>query len=618
MARRPVHAALLFSTALLASEPVHAQETAAAAPAPAAPLNVAELESYITEAMQAWRVPGAAIAVIKGDDIVFLKGMGHADTAKRRPVDPDTMFAAGSTTKAFTSFGLGLLADQGQLTFDTPVVEYLPTFRMADDKASGLVTLRDMLSHRTGLPRHDALWYNKNDFALADLPPIFADLESSAPIRAKWQYNNLMYMTAGYVAQLKSGANSWEAFTRDRILKPLGMTRTNFSVKEMDRDRNAALAYKLDEKRTIVNIPRRNIDAVGPAGSINTSARDMAQWLLVHMNRGKYRGRQIINPATLSDLHSPLIPVGGRPEFKEFSSAFYGMAWMVDSYRGHRRIQHGGNIDGFTARVTFFPDAGIGTVIFMNMGGTPLPAHLSLDIADRQLRLEPVNWSRKMLARRNLTEAATDTAKTRKDELKVPGTRPSHPMASYAGRYVHSSYGPLTISSANGALAATYNGMAADLGHWHYDVFNADPRLEQDAGFEDLKFQFETDVKGRIAAVKVDLEPSVERIVFRREVEARMSDPAYLQRFVGQYQYFDRTVTVELVGDHLVLDIPGQGRQNLDADIDGSFTLQNSRTVSLVFNEIDNRVRGFALRQPNGILEVMKLPETTSPPLIKQ
>lgn len=227
----------------------------------------------------------------------------------------------------------------------------------------------------------------------------------------------------------------------------------------------------------------------------------------------------------------------------------------------------------------------------MNMEGTPLPAHLSLDIADRQLRLEPVNWSRKMLARRNLTEAATDTAKTRKDELKVPGTRPSHPMASYAGRYVHPSYGPLTISSANGALAATYNGMAADLGHWHYDVFNADPRLEQDDGFEDLKFQFETDVKGRIAAVKVDFEPSVERIVFRREVEARMSDPAYLQRFVGQYQYFDRTVTVELVGDHLVLDIPGQGRQNLDADIDGSFTLQNSRTVSLVFNEIDNRVR---------------------------
>lgn len=132
-------------------------------------------------------------------------------------------------------------------------------------------------------------------------------------------------MTAGYVAQSKSGANSWEAFTRDRILKPLGMTRTNFSVKEMDRDRNAALAYKLDEKRTIVNIPRRNIDAVGPAGSINTSARDMAQWLLVHMNRGKYRGRQIINPATLSDLHSPLIPVGGRPEFK--SSRAHFMAW---------------------------------------------------------------------------------------------------------------------------------------------------------------------------------------------------------------------------------------------------------------------------------------------------
>ncbi|MCA1660676.1 MAG: serine hydrolase [Novosphingobium sp.] len=618
MAWRSVSAALLFSTALLALQPVHAQTAAAAAPAATAPLNVAELESYIAETMQAWRVPGAAIAIVKGDDIVFLKGIGHADTASRRPVDPDTLFAAGSTTKAFTSFGVGLLADQGKLTFDTPVVEYLPRFQMADHKATELVTLRDMLSHRTGLPRHDALWYNKNDFALSDLPPLFANLESSAPIRAEWQYNNLMYMTAGYVAQVKSGAASWETFTRDRILTPLGMTRTNFSVERMDNDRNAALAYKLDEARNIVNIPRRNIDAVGPAGSINTSARDMAQWLLVHMNGGKYRGRQIINPATLSDLHSPLIPVGGRPEFKEFSNAFYGMAWMIDNYRGHRRIQHGGNIDGFTARVTFFPDAGIGTVIFMNMQGTPLPAHLSLDIADRQLGLEPVNWARKMLARRNVTEAATDTAKARKDELKVAGTRPAHAIASYAGRYVHPSYGPVTVTGSNGTLAATYNGMAVDLGHWHYEVFNADPRLEQDKGFENLKFQFDTDLKGRVAAVKVELESAVEPIVFRREAEARLSDPAYLRRFVGQYQYLDRTVTVELVGDHLVLDIPGQGRQNLDADIDGSFTLENASSVSVVFNESGNRVSGFALRQPGGIFEVKRLPETTSPPVIEQ
>jgi CubicO group peptidase (beta-lactamase class C family) len=585
-----------------------AQTTKAdSAAAPSASLDLAEIEQYAQSVMQEWRVPGMAIAIIKGNEIVMLKGFGVADRDTKRPVTPDTQFIAASTTKAFTSFGIGLLVDEGKLSFDTPVRSYIPAFRMQDTIASDQVTLRDMLSHRTGLPRHDALWENRKDIKISDLPPLFANLASSAPLRSTWQYNNMMYMTSGYIAQLTAKAPSWEDYTRDRILTPLNMTRTNFSIEAMKKDKNAALGYGLDEKRNVVPIPYLNVDDIGPAGSMNTTVQDMAQWLRVHINGGMFGTTKIIAAGTLADMHNPIIAVGGKPEFAQFSNAFYGMGWFVDSYRGHKRVQHGGNLPGFTARVTLFPDDGIGTVILMNMQGSPLPGFLSIDIAERQLGLSLTNWGKKMIARRDMTEAAADVAKARLGEQKVPGTNPSHNVKAYAGRYAHPSYGPLNIDEDAGRLRSSYNGITLDLDHWHYDLFDAKSRAEKDRGLDHTKFAFDTDFNGQIAAVRVTFEPAVDPIVFLRQADPKLSNAAHLKRFTGRYQYLDQIWTMDLAGTTLLLAIPGQGSVRLKPDTSGGFVFESNKTIGVAFQESGDAVTGFALRQPNGIFEIKKL-----------
>lgn len=587
--------ALGVAAAIFVSAAAWAQE-------PASPFG--EFDPYVEQAMKDWRVPGLAIAIVKGDQVVYLKGFGHRDIEKRLPVTPDTLFAIGSATKAFTSFAVGLLVDDGALDWETPARHYLPRFELADPVATAQVTLTDMLSHRTGLPRHDLLWYNNNTLSRAELVRRMAHLEFSAPIRSKWQYNNLMYMAAGHVIEVVSG-QSWEDFTRARILKPLGMKRTNFSAREMQRDRNHATPYTENDDREVEAIPQRSIDTVGPAGSINSTVRDVAQWMRVHLNGGRLGEKVMISAARIETMHAPHMPFGGKPEFDEFTRSSYGLGWVGDTYRGYTRIQHGGNIDGLTARVTLFPDDGIGSVILVNKGGSPLPGLLSLDILDRLKGLEPVDWSQKMLKRRDRSEAASDQAKTRKEEMRTAGTRPAHDFSNYAGVYDHPGYGELVVEQRGDKLAVVYNDMPMSLKHWHFEVFTAVPERLQDKGLEDTKLVFRTDVAGRVGALEIQMEARVAAITFQKMPDPRLSDPVYLARYVGDYQFVNQIVRVELSGDTLMLSAPGQPPSRLVAEIDGSFAFEELRSIALRFVEGEGKgdVTGVKLLQPGGVHE---------------
>jgi CubicO group peptidase (beta-lactamase class C family) len=442
-------------------------------PAEAAKQALAGYEPFVDKMIADWHVPGLAIAVVNGGQVVYAKGFGYRDVEKKLPVTPDTLFAIGSATKAFTTFTLGTLVDEGKLDWDKPVRTFLPGFQMYDPNSTASITPRDLVTHRSGLPRHDLLWYNNHTLSRKDIVERLRYLEPNEQLRAKWQYNNLMFITSGYLVEALTG-KSWEDNVRERILTPLGMTHSNFSVIESQQAADYALPYREDEKdpdKTVL-IPFREVTNVGPAGAINSSVGDMAKWLALHLSGGRAGDRQLIGAATLADIHAPHMVIGEVPERPELSPASYGLGWFVDGYRGHPRVEHGGNIDGFSALVTLLPQDDLGIVVLTNKDGTGVPERLVRHTIDRLLKLEPIDWNGEALVRRGKGKEIDKEAKAKKSSRRKAGTKPAHKLEEYAGDYEHPGYGALKVAVAGDHLDVTYNGITAPLEYWHYEVWN--------------------------------------------------------------------------------------------------------------------------------------------------
>ncbi len=560
------------------------------------------LEGFAAEAadsLKKFDVPGMAIAIVKGKEIIFAKGFGYRDVEKQLSVTPDTLFAIGSSTKAFTTFTLGTLVDEGKLEWDKPVRTYIPWLKLYDPMTTERLSVRDLVTHRSGLPRHDLIWYNNYEASRESFVRRLAYLEPSADLRTRYQYNNLMFLTAGYLTEVITG-KTWEEAARARALQPLGMTRTNFSISDSQKDNDSAQPYaKRDDK--VVKIPFRNISNIGPAGSINSSVNEMARWVTVHLNGGKYGEKKLAEAATVNEMHLPQMATGAPGERPDISSTDYALGWMVDTYRGHQRVQHGGNIDGFSANVVLFPKDGVGIVVLTNLNGTPLRDLITRVIADRLFKLEKVEWLAAAAANRARSEAAAKEGEKKKEAARIAGTQPAHKLADYAGEYEHPGYGVLKVALREGKLEATYNNITTPLEHWHYETFNGGKA--QEPTFENMKYTFQTDVKGYVAKLAATFEPSVNEIVFVKKPDARFFDAAYLARFTGEYDLLGQTITVSLKGNTLMTQTGNQPRSELIPGVDGDFTPKLSRAVSwhFVIDE-SGKVAAVELRQPSTVL----------------
>jgi CubicO group peptidase (beta-lactamase class C family) len=576
------------------------EETSAADQARAA---LTGFDSFIEQAIVDWNVPGTAIAVVAGGEVVYARGFGKRDIENGLPMTPDTLFAIGSTTKAMTCTVLGTLVDEGLVDWDTPVRTYIPEIRFKDPSTTELITPRDLVTHRSGLPRHDSLWYNNHRSSRSEIVGRLAHLEPSAALRAKFQYNNLMYLTAGYLIERLTGT-TWEQAVRARLFQPLGMTRSNFSVDDSQKDSDFAQPYRENDDQ-IELIPFRQIDLVGPAGSVNSSVNEMARWLLFNLNQGKAGDTQIINPGTLAEIQSPQMTTGAtpNPEQPEFSPSTYGMGWSITTYRGHLRISHGGGIDGFITSVVLFPNDGLGLVAFTNIG-SGLSDIINRHAADLVLGLEGKDWNAEALKRRAAGKEAEEEAEAKKESTRVADTSPSHPLADYTGEYHHPGYGIMKISLTGEALSLVYNDIVSPLAHWHYDVFNG-AETDGDKTFEDTKLLFRSDFNGIIAEIAVTMEARVAPIVFAKRPDARLFDPEYLQRLTGTYDWVERKLVIELSGDTLTLTFPGQPKLTLVPDLSGRFVLKEVATASIGF-ELDEsgKVTGAKLYLPDGVHEV--------------
>lgn len=565
---------------------------------------LATFDDVANKGLQGLLVPGAAVAIIVEDEVVLAKGYGYKDLEKKLPMTPDTLLAIGSASKAFTTFALGTLVDEGKVEWDKPVRNYIPWFRLYDPFASERLTPRDLVTHRSGLPRHDLVWYNNYTASREEFVRRLAYLKPTADLREKFQYNNLMFLTAGYLIEVMTG-KKWEDAVRAQVLDRLEMKRTNFSVEDSQKDADFALPYREREGK-LEKIPFRNITNIGPAGSINSSVNEMSRWVLVHLNNGKLKDKQIINAQTVEDMHLAHMPTGSTPAIPEVTPANYGMGWFVDSYRGHSRVHHGGNIDGFSAQVSFLPKDRVGFVVLTNKNGTPLPELLVRHATDLILSLETKDWIGEAAKSKAKGDEAGKEAKKKKAARRIPGTKPAHKLDDYAGDYNHPGYGDLRVLLQNGELAITYNGITTPLEHWHYETFNG--KRADDPTFENMKLSFRTDANGNVAGLEAPLEATLEGIVFERKPDPRLFDPAHLQKFTGKYQLIEQVLTVSLKGNVLTVSIPGAPEYDLVPGLGDEFTLKQIKVVGVRFKTDEKgHVTAMELNQPGGIFEAKRL-----------
>ena len=491
---------------------------------------LAGLGDFITRELQAQKIPGAAVAVIVNDDVVLLEGYGFRDTAGRKPVTPDTVFPIASITKQFTVASLGTLARQGKLDWDKPVRDYMPDFRVGDDYATLRATPRDLVTHRIGLPRHDMVWFGSS-LTREDLYRQLPHLTFNKDIRTRFQYNNFMYMTAGYLAGRLSG-RSYEEHVRATLLEPLGMTRTHFALGDLAKDADAALGYQLDNALALVPQRYESAEQMAPTGGLNSTARDLTRWLRMLLRGGELDGKRVLLKSDVDAMMQPNMPIGPQV-FDEFGYGHYGMGLFVHTYRGHEVAAHGGNMPGAAVTVTMFPKEKVGIVVLTNRSGARLRDGLPFEIADRLFGLPPANLVQRYADLERKSFAGEEAAKTAGVSDRKSGTRPSHPLEEYAGRYAETGYGPLDVKLENGALHLTYHGFTARLDHWHYDVFQT-PR-ERTAVLNALRVKFETDLQGEVSGIAIPIEPNVPPIVFSRQPPPEMTERTFLQRFTGTY-----------------------------------------------------------------------------------
>ncbi len=540
------------------------------------------------------KVPGVAIGLIKDGKILMSKGFGYRDYEHKKEVDDQTIFAIGSTTKAFVSAGLAILNDENSIDWNTPIKEYFPNFNLVDDIAEQEMTALDLVTHRSGLPRHDLLWYG-TEYTRPELFDRLAHLEPTKAFRTSFQYQNLMFMTAGLLIGEKSGS-SWEEFTEEEIFRPLGMKNSNFSVDESLMTDNFALPYREKEDK-LIQIDFRNIDNIGPAGSINSNVEDMLKWVELQLNRGTIQNKEIINDSQFDIMHEPqmIVGKGSNPTMNaDFSTAMYGAGWFIYQYNGQKIIQHGGNIDGFSAYVQLLPDSDIGMVFLSNKNGSQLNMPLAMELTDLLLNNDAdIDW-----IQRAYIDSDSEDNNEEIDDRRRKNTQASFPLSDYEGEYVHPSYGTISIDQKSGVLHYSFHSFGGPLDHYHYDVFQGELNdLEQK-----VNIQFHMDQEANLASLSTIVEPSLDPMVFTKLPPKQIEDRRFISAVEGEYTLESQKIVVRKSANDLKLKITGQPEYTLEPYQKDEFKIKGLPGFSLrfAFDNSRRNIKEIIFYQPNG------------------
>jgi CubicO group peptidase (beta-lactamase class C family) len=519
-----------------------------------------DFDDYINKALKDWEVPGLAIAIVKNDQLVFARGYGVRKLGDPTPVDEKTLFAIGSSSKAFTAASIAMLMDEGKLKWDDPATKHLPGFQLFDPYATRELSVRDLLSHRSGLERGDFLWYGTS-YSRDEIVQRVRFLKPSWSFRSRFGYQNIMYLAAGQIVAGLSG-KPWDDFIRDRIFKPLGMTSSSTSIKDLKAADDVATPHtKLDGKVEI--IPWRNIDNIAPAGSINSNVIDMAQWVRLQLGEGSYKGQRLISSGGAKEMHTSQTVIRMEPPWTLYYSDAhflnYGLGWFLHDHRGRKVVEHGGNIDGMSALVAMIPEEKLGLVILTNMNGSPLPGALASRVYDLYLGVQPRDYSADTLKTFNAFLEQGKQAQKKLEESRVKSTSPTLALDQYAGTYKDEMYGDAKVAIQSGKLVLTTPGFVGDLEHWNYDTFQATWR-ERSLGKALVTFTL--NARGKVDEMKLpDLQISFKRGPDPADTSASVKlSEAELSKFAGKYEAKVPPIelSIEMVGGLLKATLPGQ------------------------------------------------------------
>jgi len=571
--------------------------------------RLAGIDTLLEQVLDDYHVAGFSVAVVDKDSIIYAKGFGYRDYGQKLPATPQTLYAIGSSSKAFTAALLGKLFGDS-LSLDDKVTQHLPQLQFQDGREAD-VTVRDLMTHRTGLTRYDFSWYVFNSDSRDSLLHRVKYMKPSADLRAKWQYNNFMYLAQGMIAERMTG-KTWEENIREHFLDPLGMTRTNFDVKDMADDADASLGYTVNKQDSIKKMPYFALRGMGPAGSINSSVEEMASWLRLWLKGGSIDGKDILDRDYIKDAaSSQMMMADGLPSmYPDIHIGNYGLGWMIGSYRGHYQVQHGGNIDGFSANACFFPMDGLGIVVLCNQNASAVPSVVRNLIADRALNLSFIDWNTNKVKK---DSATVDTTGEQEDLARVKGTRPSHVLADYAGVYNHPAYGTFNLNLHGDTLKGMVGKERVWLSHYHYDVFelkDVDEEGRADTSAGGIKINFRTGLDGQVegAAISMD-DPSGDPVTFKRQPEVKEVSEEQLQAYVGRYEVSGMRITITVKNGTLYMDVPGQTNYETVANGDHNFKLKALSGFALRFeiDESTGKANVLYSIQPNGTFKATRV-----------
>ena len=470
-----------------------------------------EIDAYAIKAGQDWKVPGFAIAIVKDDKVLFANGYGVRELGKPEAVDKDTLFAIASNSKAFTAAALATLVDEGRLKWDDPVTKYLPWFQLYDPWVTREMTVRDLLSHRSGLATFggDLLWY-ESTYSRDEIIRRIRFLKPTTSFRSRFGYQNIMFLTAAQIIPVIT-AKSWDDYVRERFFVPLVMTRTTSSYKQLLASPNIATPHNEFAGKIRV-IRYGNVDNAGGAAAINSSVADMAQWLRLQLGRGTYDGKKFFSSDRSREMWTPNTIAGGISEQAEkFNPTthfnLYGLGWSLSDYQGRKLVSHGGGLDGMISRVAMMPEENLGLVILTN-SESALTTVLANKIFDVFLGVPKRDWSAEVMARSKRGEEDAKAAAKRLEDSRVPNTKLSLPTAAYAGTYSGAMYGDARVTEENGKLVLRLvpsPNFVGDLEHWHFDTFSIKWRDSIVYPFGPGFVSFIIDPQGKVSEMKLDV-----------------------------------------------------------------------------------------------------------------
>ncbi len=470
------------------------------------------LSEIIKKGMETMNVPGLSIAIVKDGNVIYSEGFGYSDLENKINMKADTILPIGSATKSFTATAALMLKQEGKLDIDKPIREYMPEFDLFDPIATLQATPRDLLCHRTGMPRHDLMWANNKDLNRKDLVKRLKYLPNNRPFRSIFQYQNHMFATIGYLIEVLTGSK-WEDFISNRIFEPLNIKDFNFNVKSDETGKHAKL-YTENEEGINKETPPLVIDGMGPAGSINSTALEMAKWIIFNLNRAKVDGKSLIDENIFPELFNPNIPYMILPfNIEGKVSLGYGLGWFIDMFKGHKVVEHGGNVNGASALISMMPDKNIGCVILTNANSTLLTYAISCEIYDRILgSSDKTDWVELYHTNYKSFFEAMKAQIMAMYNSKVENKNPSHDLSEYTGNFTHPGYGNIVISESldKSTLHLKLYDLDIDLKHLHYDIFTFE------AMGMPFSVSFKTGVMGNIESLSIPFELTIPPIEFLR------------------------------------------------------------------------------------------------------